>query len=86
MKFTPQHLQVLNHFKTKAKEQQTLITVSNAEIQKLKRDYSDVVTKIHENRLTRGVSLTRNLRESRRLPDCTNCTARRWCRRPSRTS
>lgn len=56
-KFTPQHLQVLNHFKTKANDQQMLIKASNTEVQKLKKDYSDVVTKIHENRLTKGVDL-----------------------------
>ena len=70
MKFNERHLQILAHFQNKAKEQQELTTASTVEVQKLKKEYSDVVTKIHENRLTKGVMFTRNLKKSRMKPRC----------------
>ena len=55
MKLTPHHIQILTHFQGKIKEQQEIVNASNVEVQKLKKEYSEVVTKIHENRLTQGV-------------------------------
>ena len=62
MKLTERQHQILSHFQGKMKEQQELAQGSTVEVQKLKKEYSDVVTKIHENRLTKGVSLTRKSR------------------------
>ena len=59
MKLTNQQIQILSHFQTKIKEQQVLMKGSSVEVQKLKKEYSDVVTKIHENRLTQGVAVIR---------------------------
>jgi inosine/xanthosine triphosphate pyrophosphatase family protein len=55
MKLTPRHIQILTHFQGKIKEQQEIVNASSVEVQKLKKEYSEVVTKIHENRLTQGV-------------------------------
>lgn len=71
MKLTPKQVQILSHFQGKIKEQQESINASNVEVQKLKKDYSDVVTKIHENRLTQGVGLKRNLRSLKKSANCT---------------
>lgn len=70
MKLTPRQIQILTHFQGKIKEQQEIVSASSVEVQKLKKEYSDVVTKIHENRLTQGVRLTRSWRSSRRVANC----------------
>ena len=82
MKLSPNQIQILGHFQSKIKEQQELITASNVEVQKLKKEYSDVVTKIHENRLTQGVSITRKSRSSRPSASCTSSSGLRWSRGP----
>lgn len=70
MKLTPRQIQIVTHFQGKIKEQQEIVNASSVEVQKLKKEYSDVVTKIHENRLTQGVGLTRNSRSSSRSANC----------------
>ena len=70
MKLNPRQIQILTHFQGKIKEQQELMNASSVEVQKLKKEYSDVVTKIHENRLTQGVSITRKLINLKKIVNC----------------
>ena len=70
MKLNPRQIQILTHFQGKIKEQQELMNASSVEVQKLKKEYSDVVTKIHENRLTQGVSITRKSINLKKIVNC----------------
>ena len=55
MQLNPQQIQILNHYQTKMNEEKNIVRASEIELSKVKKEYTDAVSKIHENRLCQGV-------------------------------
>ena len=50
MQLNPQQIQILNHYQTKMNEEKNIVRASEIELSKVKKEYTDAVSKIHENR------------------------------------